>query len=85
MNGLCIVILMIFFPKLTPIEESLITLYQYKTILIKLKYFNKFLKGQKALKGNISSFVQNHDAPIVLIDSLPTSLKSFLGIYNLRT
>jgi hypothetical protein len=84
MNGLWIGHTHDLFPKLTPVEESLITRYQYKTILIKLKYFNKFLIGQKALKRNISTFVQNHDATMALIDSLPTSLKSFLGICNLR-
>jgi hypothetical protein len=61
---------------LTSIEEPLIARYQYKTTLVKLKYSDNSSIGQKALKGNISSFVQNHDAAMALIDPLPTSLKS---------
>jgi hypothetical protein len=64
-------------PKLTLVEESLITCQQCRTTLIKLKYYNNSLIGQKALKGNISSFAQNHDAAMALIDFLHTSLKSF--------
>jgi hypothetical protein len=48
-----------------------------------LGYSNNFLISQKALKGNISSFAQNHDAAMALIDYLPTSLKSLLKVCSL--
>ena len=38
LNGLWIGHTHDFFPKLTPVEESLIARYQYKTTLIKLRY-----------------------------------------------
>jgi hypothetical protein len=38
------------------------------------------LISQKALKENISNFVQNHDAIMALIDSLNTSLETLLEI-----
>jgi hypothetical protein len=61
MNGLWIGHTHDLFPKLTPVEESLIAHYQCITTLIKLRYFNNFLIGQKPLNRNISSFAQNHD------------------------
>jgi hypothetical protein len=70
-------------PKLTQVEESLIACYRCIKTLIKLKYSNISLTFQKALKENISSFVQNRDAAIALIDSLPTSLKNISKVCNL--
>jgi hypothetical protein len=83
-NGLWIDHTHDLFPKLTSFEESFIVCYQCRTTLIKLRYSNNILIGLKALKGNISIFAQTHDAAMALIDSLPTSLKSFSGICNLR-
>jgi len=71
-NGLWIGIRPNLLPKLTIIEEALITHYHCQTILIKLRYSNKGGKtSQHALKGNVVSSSQDLESAIKLLDISP--------------
>jgi hypothetical protein len=68
-------------PKLTMMEETLITCYYCHTILVKLKYINKAsTTSQHALKGNVISFAKDLESVIKLLNKSPLSLKSLPNI-----
>jgi hypothetical protein len=76
-NGLSISITPKILPKLMMVEETLITHYHCRTILVKLKYTNKWnTTSQHALKGNVVNFAQDLESAIKLQDTLPSSLGS---------
>jgi hypothetical protein len=76
-NGLWIGITSKILLKLTMVEETLITHYRCHTILVKLRYTNKWSTiGQHALKINVVSFAQDFESAVKLLDTLPSSLKS---------
>jgi hypothetical protein len=59
-NGLWIGIAPMVLPKLTMVEETLMTHYRCRTIMVKLRYNNRRnTTGQHELKGNIVSFAQD--------------------------
>jgi hypothetical protein len=79
-NGLWIGITLKILPKLM-IEETLMTCYCCRTILVKLGYTNKgSTTDQHALKKNAVGFAQNLESAIKLLDTLPLSLKSLYDI-----
>jgi hypothetical protein len=80
-NGLWIGITLKILPKLTMVEETLITHYRCHTILVKLRYTNKGKTiGQHAFKGNVVKFAQDPKSVVKLLDTLPSSLKSLYDI-----
>jgi len=76
-NGLWIGIAPKMLPKLTMVEETLITRYHCRTILFKLRYTNKgSITGQHTLKGKVISFVKNSKHATELLGEFPLSLES---------
>jgi hypothetical protein len=68
-------------PKLTMVEETLITRYHCWTILFILRYTNKGgITCQHTLKGNVVSFAQDSEHTIELLGELPLSLESLSDI-----
>lgn len=74
-NGLWIGEVDKLLPKLTTVEQSLISKYRCRAILIKLRYI-KGGNGQYALKGNLVSFPQDPITANKLITMIPPSLDS---------
>jgi hypothetical protein len=56
-----------FLPKLTIVKEALIAQFHCCIILIKLRYANNTIIGQRALKGNLVSFSQD---PILKVECI---------------